>query len=338
MLVLKRRRKDGKMLSKSCTSDLLELLKTDQQLNPWLTIGQEWLTVLDKQPLCGEGIKMISEEKTRMTAYKKRLERYRSSLKDEKKQQKCNDYQILEEVLPSPCVGSPDAPIWLMLKNPGMCDWDRYDLVSITKGRKKIKRELAKNVRTEYVDCADEKDALRKRPQLLVRQLMFDFEQGSKFYVFENVFKTFDGKSKSTCGSYDWYKKNLFPSGRFLGCATGDARSFASNNLFVLDYHPYHSKLFFEKGMDDIKNPYWDKLVEYAFAKEKLMIFWGSKVLEKIRSKYEKDYLNAVNKWRIVILRGPSASCSVKMADFPVGTNLFVKEFLKKECEDERMF
>lgn len=326
-----------KMLSKSSNSNLLELLKTDQQLNPWLAIGREWLTILDKQPLGAENIRVISEEKTRMAAYKGRLERYRSNLKDEKKKQKCNVYQIYEDVLPCPCVGSPVAPIWLMLKNPGMSDWDWYDLVSIKKGREKIKHEQIKDIRT-YGGRAYENNALRKRQQLLVRQLMFDFEQGSKFYVFEDVFKTFKGKSKSACGSYDWYKKNLFPSGHFFGCEKGDAKSFASNYLFVLDYHPYHSKSFFEQGMDEIRTPYWDKLVEYAFAKEKLMIFWGSKVLEKIRSKYKNEYLDAVEKRRIVILRGPSASCSVKMADFPVGNSHFVKEYLKKERESERLF
>ena len=321
--------------SKSDNGNILERLRKEQQLNPWLVIGQEWLTILDKRPLCAEDIKVV--EGTRIAAYKRCLERYCSSLKEVKLQKECDDYQIQEEVLPCPCVGSPEAPIWLLLKNPGMSDWDWYDFVSIKMGREKIKHELIKDVRTDY-GYADEDEALRKRQQLLVRQLVFDFEGGSKFYVFEDVFKTFDGKSKCACGSYEWYKKNLFPAGRFFGCEIGDAKSFASSNLFVLDYHPYHSKSFFEKGMDDIKTPYWDKLVEYGFAREKLMIFWGSKVLEKIRNKYEEEYLDAVKKRHIVVLRGPSASCSVKMADFPVGNNNFVKEHLKRESENDCLF
>ena len=317
-------------------SQLLEILK-NESCNPWLSIARRWLEILDKRPLSTKDIKIADTEKERIAKYMEHLKQYRLNLKKREPKLKSADYQIYEDVLPCPCVGSPDAPIWLMLKNPGMSDWDWYDLVSIKKGREKIKHEQIKDIRT-YGGRAYENNALRKRQQLLVRQLMFDFEQGSKFYVFEDVFKTFKGKSKSACGSYDWYKKNLFPSGHFFGCEKGDAKSFASNYLFVLDYHPYHSKLFFEQGMDEIRTPYWDKLVEYAFAKEKLMIFWGSKVLEKIRSKYKNEYLDAVEKRRIVILRGPSASCSVKMADFPVGNSHFVKEYLKKERESERLF
>ena len=80
-----------------------------------------------------------------------------------------------------------------------------------------------------------------------------------------------------------------------------------SENLFVLDYFPYHSAKFYDKGADCLKQNYWGFLAKHGLTNKKLMVFWGSKILNRVKKDYPEEFDAAAKEERIAILRGQKA-------------------------------
>ena len=281
------------------SNSLLHKLQTDAAFNPWLKVARSWLRQLRYGPIdfsCWQN-EVIRES---IIKYEKGLPR---------KQKERERFILHLQYPPCPCVGTPEAPIWLMMKNPGISTWEEYDLLSEVSGKAAILND------EDYhgaVVRGDENRRLLARQELIARQLAFSFKKGHEFYALDEAFNTCErrGKKRRCCGAYDWYRSNLFlKNGKgFFTAAAGSCDpdvilSWCSKNLFILDYHPYRSKEFYKGHSQALKTPYWDELVRHAFVSNRMLNFWGSSLLEHVQHAVGKEiFIDAISNHRIVIL------------------------------------
>lgn len=268
--------------------ELMKKLREDVTFNPWLSASTGWeSSSLDQYVLNAEAVR-----------------KYDEALRDSKEKDK-SKMALHLKLLPQPFVGTPEAGIWLMLKNPGWSEWDEYDYG----GKSSNLYELR-----EWNSAEEEQQMKELRRELIFKQYKFTLEGDERFYVLHDAFHTKkDGVGKCE-GAYRWYTKQLFPAnGNGLiraidpGIKPSLYASWSSRNLFVLDYFPYHSEKFYDGGADYLKQDYWSHLVEYGLTTKKLMVFWGSKILNRVKKDWPKEYEDAAKEGRIAILRSQKA-------------------------------
>ena len=264
--------------------ELMERMREDAVFNPWLNKVDEFRANLQN----GTRKFVLDQEK---------VDEYESRIGALKNEDEIENFRLRLELLPQPFIGSPEANVWLLLKNPGYSEIDYYDhLGSMT---------VLSNQPAQQCD----KESLKQRQDLMLAQYTFKQDSGKQFYLLNEVFHTSTISGK---GGYGWYSRYLFPrDGLFCNfCSSNSAADrlrFCSQNLFVLDYHPYHSESYCEEFSDILKDEYWDRLIEHALSNKKLLVFWGSKVLGRVKKKFEELYDKAVSEGRVYVLKGASA-------------------------------
>ena len=192
-----------------------------------------------------------------------------------------DDGKLHLEVLPQPFLGDPNAPIWILLLNPGYHAIDRYDHLGYCPLCKKI--------------CSSDKSMLYRRQKLLLDQLLF---KNQRFFpAFDESFKEsyvlLDSKNH---GIYGWYRKSFFGSNKssnfIMDENCGKVCSEVGSKIFVLECFPYHSKSF---SMSLIKKSkyynFWRNLVSWAADNKKYFILRS----EKIRQVLLESNINLPN-------------------------------------------
>jgi len=258
--------------------ELIDKLRHDATFNPWLNKVDEF-----RQGLA-TGIRQFVLDCNKIDEYNVRINGGPAK------------FCLKLEIPPQPFIGTPEANIWLLLKNPGYSDIDLYDCWGdIVQDSIVLPADVAKN-------------ALQRRQELMISQFGFDQEKGKEFYLLDESFRTCIASGK---GGYGWYSRYLFPEdgllSKFCENTTADRLAFCSRNIFVLDYHPYHSKNFCEAHSDVLVHEYWKVLVEHGLKSKKIMVFWGSKILAKVRQRFPQEYASAVNERRVFVLKGARA-------------------------------
>ena len=264
--------------------DLMDKLRNDDTFNPWLNKIEEFRMNLQN----GTHKFVLDQEK---------VDEYEHKIDTLKVDGEIESFKLRLELLPQPFIGSPEANIWLILKNPGFSEIDYYDHWGCI--------TASSNLPAQQRD----QESLNLRQDLMLAQYEFKQDAGKEFYLLDEVFHT---SAISGKGGYGWYSRYLFPHdglfSNFCDSNSAEARlAFCSQNLFVLDYHPYHSESYCEEHSDILKNTYWDRLIKHALCNNKLLVFWGSKILGKVKKMFEELYDNAVSQGRVYVLKGASA-------------------------------
>ena len=174
--------------------------------------------------------------------------------------------RLLLNLPPQPFIGSPKAKIWILQFNPGYSETiDSFDY-------------LGKDSLPEHDDHKIAiVSSLKERIDLLCSQYRF---KNKVFYALTQRFHTFrKGFRKGhERGAYLWYQESLFPrnDGCFSFVAEQKREEFCRDNIFVLEFFPYHSKTFnlnifpFLPSFD-----FWRRLIHYGFMKNKIMLCHG---------------------------------------------------------------
>ncbi len=188
---------------------------------------------------------------------------------------------------PQPFIGNPEAKMWIVQFNPGYSRTiDSYDYLGID--------DLSEN---DYHKNRNVNSCLRERLELVCRQ--YNFEQ-SEFYPLNAMFHTFRSGFRDGRGTFLWYEKNLFNNDDSLFASIGREfrHKFASENIFALEFFPYHSKSFggmnFFSFLPSFK--FWRSLMHYAFTHEKIVVCQGlgaSKSLTSAAIRSVDGYSNA---------------------------------------------
>jgi hypothetical protein len=284
-------------------NELMDKLKNDATFNPWIEKIDEYKNNFRT------GIRSFVLDKNKVDDYENKVNEMDGE----------NDRLHLRlDIPPQPFIGMPTAGIWLLLKNPGFSEIDLYDYWGTMSQNNSIIRQVQ-----------SERD-LQDRRNLFLSQYNFSQQSGREFYLLDDSFNTCSVSGK---GGFGWYSRYLFPKGGLLSmyCASKAERlAFCSRNIFVLDYHPYHSENYCEEYADVLKEDYWDKLVEHALTNNKLLVFWGSKILGKVKAQFGELYNNSVEAGRIYVLKGASAYFSSNCLFQVVGRGGgFLKPYLK---------
>lgn len=263
-------------------NDLMDKLRNDGTFNPWLDKIDEFRSNLKN------GVRKFILNQAKVDEYEKLVDKMDGDT---------DCYHLRLDIPPQPFIGMPTAGIWLLLKNPGFSEIDLYDYWGTM--------SQINGIDMQNPDLG----LLQLRRELLLSQYGFSQREGHEFYLLSESFKTCSVSGK---GGYGWYSRYLFPKGGLLSkhCTSEiaeDRLAFCSRNIFVLDYHPYHSENYCEANSDILKEEYWDKLVEHALTNNKLLVFWGSKILGKVKAQFEELYDKAVEAGRIYVLKGASA-------------------------------
>lgn len=206
------------------------------------------------------------------------------------------------ELPPQPFVGHPSAPIWIMLKNPGLGDWDRCDLLEGLKGLSLKNRKFA-------TAAADK--CLAQRQKLYCDQLNFNCKRDASFIFLNAAFDTAKRGNRNPRNANLWFRRYLLSRRGLLDGLVDreNAQSsyrFMSKNVFVLDYVPYHSKNYADPKVELTHHRFWKELVRYALCDgRKLLVFWGHQVLEKLQ--HDQELANclegAVSRCRVAVIK-----------------------------------
>lgn len=194
------------------------------------------------------------------------------------------------EVLPQPFIGTPRAPVWYLLLNPGYSFPDRYDHLGICSF---CERRLFAEQPIEN-DCIfdkgrDKSDSLMKRQELLLKQLRLEEEM--PFYLLDNSFDTLNGTLKrGKEGGYRWWRTNLFGAKKAEGFllpkygVKPDSIS-VGKKIFVLECAPYHSRNFDGKVLwaGSKYTEFWVKLISWAVKTDRKFIVRSEKVADVLK-------------------------------------------------------
>ena len=282
--------------------ELMNKLRHDEIFNPWLGKVEEFQCNLDF------GIRQFILVADKIDNYNARINNGG------------REFLLKTDIPPQPFIGTPEANIWLLLKNPGFSEIDLYDCWG----------DNVPGCRAMRADRVSE--ALLQRQRLMISQYRFAQEKGKEFYLLDESFHT-----SAICGKggYGWYSRYLFPKDGLLTkyCASespGDRLMFCSRNIFVLDYHPYHSEKYCDDGADILKENYWDQLVAHGLVNNKLLVFWGSKILGKVKAQFKELYDQAVEQERVFVLKSASAYFSSNCLFQVVGkSGEFLRPYLR---------
>ena len=176
-----------------------------------------------------------------------------------------DDYKLRLNLPPQPFIGNPKAKIWILQYNPGYSEGiDDFDYLGIERA------DIMPHRQTHVSEVQD-------RIKLICDQ--YEFKESAGFYVLDEKFETFKSGTREGRGTYLWYKSTYFPiNGIFARVVNSGLtiKRFADNNLFVLEFLPYHSKKFRHEFFPFLPSfVFWRKLMEYAFANEKIVLCNG---------------------------------------------------------------
>lgn len=184
-----------------------------------------------------------------------------------------NDYsrsasELVLSLPPQPFIGNPKAKIWILQFNPGHSKTiDDFDYLGID-----VLQKMDRHKNCEVSNSS----TLSDRLELICRQYSFS---GVGFYALDEKYHTFKHGFKKGSGMYLWYRRILFEGAKsiFRFVPKKERKAFADDNLFVLEFFPYHSRGFsginffpFLPSFD-----FWRLLVQYAFGHEKILICHG---------------------------------------------------------------
>ena len=194
-------------------------------------------------------------------------------------------YKVYKELPPVPFLGSPTAPVWLILMNPGYSSIDLYDNLGLCPGCEKT---MIWSQKCHGPTCGESDTdwivhklnplhELNERQRILLRQLRL--EQDSSFAFLESVFDVLgDSKLYRGKGGYRWWYGHLFgKEGRLLQSCARDAQS-AGAKLFVLETFPYHSEHFIDEfySRDYLSSSaycdFWKTLIQWGCENNKKFI------------------------------------------------------------------
>ena len=221
-------------------------------LNPWLEFK-----------LKGKTIFVLSKED------KDAIDRYN------KGKETCDGTSIHLDAPPQPYIGDPDAPIWLLLMNPG---YSPVDVAEITGVIPENLEKLINKKNLKFINF-QEKSSPERRRGLMEDQLSFN--QKSSFYPLEPDFDVWAYDGESLQGSYRWWRWNLL-NGNICGCTPEKLSKF-----FVLESFPYHSRRF----DDDHIKPwihseshclFWIMMVVYALKNDNVLLCRGEKIAGRV--------------------------------------------------------
>lgn len=174
--------------------------------------------------------------------------------------------RLLLDIPPQPFIGSPKAKIWILQFNPGYSETiDSFDY-------------LGKDSLPEHDDHKSAiVSSLRERINLLCAQYRFE---NNVFYALTSQFHTFKRgfRKGHERGVYLWYQESLFPrnGGCFQFVAKQKREKFCRDNIFVIEFFPYHSKTFNCNIFPFLPSfAFWRRLIHYGFRKNKIMLCHG---------------------------------------------------------------
>lgn len=185
-----------------------------------------------------------------------------------------DDYKLRLHLPPQPFIGNPKAKIWILQYNPGYSErFDDFDYLGLERV------ESARHKRRHV-------SRLQERIELICDQ--YEFKKGAGFYVLDEKFNTFKNGARDGRGTYLWYKSTYFPAeGIFARIGDSDVsrKRFADENLFVIEYLPYHSKKFRHEFFPFLPSfGFWRKLMAYAFTHEKIVLCNGINDIQALKA------------------------------------------------------
>ncbi len=174
--------------------------------------------------------------------------------------------QLLLNLPPQPFIGSPKAKIWILQFNPGYSETiDSFDY-------------LGKDNLPTHDDHKNKTvSSLKDRITMLCSQYRFE---NKVFYALTPCFHTFrKGFRKGhDRGVYLWYQESLFPrkGGCFSFVDEKKREQFCRDNIFVIEFFPYHSKTFNFSIFPFLPSfEFWRRLIRYGLRKNKIMLCHG---------------------------------------------------------------
>lgn len=278
------------MIASMSDNELLELLRNDENFNPWLAASREWLS--------GGDAYYLKSDFDALNVYETKINGKTNY----------DELRFHTDILPQPFIGNPSAPVWILLKNPGYSSADIYDLKDINEGINAVRSKGGREEQILHIDGMDDNEALQKRKTMVINQLGFKFEDDSDFYILRPEFNTMP-KRKKVLGGYNWYERYLCSRTGFLREHENDI-SFLSQKIFILDYIPYHSKKFCHpRGVVFQHQRLWENLVKHAIENNKVLVVRGNYLLNKVHQSIgDNHYQTACAESRIFKFNGRSAS------------------------------
>lgn len=246
----------------------------DNECNPWLTANiDDWKN----------RSMFLEADEEKVIAYNKNLT----------KNKEC--YTIQGDAYPQPYIGNPEAPIWILMLNPGYGHleyWETADVREIPENdeiRRIINEDLQQNKtkfeRFELVKKDDEN--LKKRRVYLQKQLSFFKDENYKpvFYPLEEEFNIWKHDRKTLNGCYEWWLQKLLGRNKKNAVVCkGDRKRL--NKFFNIEFFPYHSIHFDVTLADEMKKDgglahkhhvFWQEMIKYAVNAGKILILRGAK-------------------------------------------------------------
>ena len=196
---------------------------------------------------------------------------------------------ICTNVLPQPMTGHPQAPIWILLLNPGFCAKDYYDHINVSE---KMRRCIVKTGGGEYTDQSFDKPGpeakrkLEKRQNLILSDLRAE-NWPSPFYILDESFET---SPEDIADGWHWWRKRLRIGKRENSffppefCKNGEEANAVGRCLFVLEAFPYHSGNFPQNIVKPWRErqtkyfQFWKRLVQYGLTHKKTIVIRASDV------------------------------------------------------------
>ena len=186
--------------------------------------------------------------------------------------------QVRSMVLPQPWTGHPQAPVWLLLLNPGFCLKDFYDHINVSK---KMRECIVRtgSYTSQSFDSSGAETKLENRQGLILSNLRFD-SWPAPFYFLDDSFKT----GNDGAVGHSWWFRHLSLKGgsnSFFSDLANNEVSWAETIgrcLFVLEAFPYHSSTFpgnmIRKWVKAETNSFnfWKRLVQYGLTHKKEIV------------------------------------------------------------------
>lgn len=285
--------------------ELLVALREENGDNPWIGCRSAWNGIRDDY--------ILPEDRDSFAAWNNSVRNPRHKLR--------------ADILPQPFVGNSSAPVWVLMRNPGLAALDYYDLVS-----EESYEDYRSDLDMSAWGVVDERllrqsDRLTERKQCVLHQFSFSEQPDEAFYLLKECFDTYGRRGSKVQGGFQWYNKYFFPAGGLLASRM-DGRTqqvkarVASRDVFVLDYCPYRSHSYPKKTevppVNFQHHRLWEALVGYALQHGKFIVARGKDILQKVRAVSLEDYNGAVRERKVAKFIGESAYLSRGNLSFPM--------------------